>query len=374
MIDASWDAARALVLRHGWNAAAYQILNPGMRLWFSRQGDAVAGFAVHGRVRVVAGAPVCAPERLRDAAEELETDAAAAGERVVFFGAGSRLERAYAASATHSLVDLGAQPVWDPREWPAIVARHASLRAQLHRAANKGVWVERWPIAQARESGELAAVLQAWLSTRGLPPLGFMVAPDALQRGDDRRVFVARRRGEGRVVGYLVATPVPVRQGWLVEQWPRSPDAPNGTTHLLVDAAMRSFAAEGAPYATLGLAPLSERGAGHVAQPTWLRMLLRWLRAHGRRFYNFQGLENFKAGMRPACWEPIFAIAPGPRFTPAMLHAIAGVFSGGSPERLILRALGHAASDELRRARSQLSARAAARSRTSTPRRERSRR
>lgn len=347
--ERDWGAARALVLRHGWNAAAYQILNPGMRLWFSTGEDAVAGYAVHGGVRVVAGAPVCAPERLRSAAAELEADAAAHGERVVFFGAGTRLERAYAASTSHAMVDLGAQPVWDPRDWPGIVARRASLRAQLHRAVNKDVRVERWPIQRARASAAVRGVLDAWLATRGLPPLGFMVTPGVLECGDDRRVFVARRGDDGSVVAYLVATPVPARDGWLVEQWPRSPAAPNGTTHLLVDAAMRSFAEDGCRYATLGLAPLSERGAGDFTQPAWLRMLLRWLRAHGRRFYNFEGLEAFKAGMHPAAWEPIFAIAQGRRFSPVMLRAIAGVFSGGSPEALVARALLHAARDEVRR-------------------------
>lgn len=347
--EREWDSARALVLRHGWNAASYQILNPGMRLWFSAAGDAVAGYGVHGRVRVVAGAPVCAPERLRSAAGELEADAAAHGQRVVFFGAGMRLERAYAASPSHAMVDLGAQPVWDPHDWIGIVARRSSLRAQLHRAANKDVRVERWPVQQARASEAIHGVLHDWLASRGLPPLRFMVTPGVLERGDDRRVFVARRGDDGPVVAYLVATPVPARDGWLVEQWPRSPEAPNGTTHLLVDAAMRSFAADGSRYVTLGLAPLSDRGAGDFTQPAWLRVLLHWLRAHGRRFYNFEGLEAFKAGMQPAAWEPIFAIAQGRRFSPVMLHAIAGVFSGGSPEALVARALLHAARDEARR-------------------------
>ena len=56
--------ARELVLRFGWNAMAYQILNPGMRLWFAADGQGVAGYVRAGGYRVVAGAPVCAPERL----------------------------------------------------------------------------------------------------------------------------------------------------------------------------------------------------------------------------------------------------------------------------------------------------------------------
>jgi phosphatidylglycerol lysyltransferase len=352
--DAGWDAARALVLRHGWNATAYQILNPGMQRWFSAAGDAVAGYVTYAGVRVVAGAPVCSGGRLPDVARELEDDAHAHGERVLFFGAGARLERLYGARDDHAMVRLGAQPVWDPHHWSALVRGKASLRAQLNRARNKGVRVDEWPPARARDASALRGVLRVWLAGRGLPPLGFMVTPDLLGHTEDRRTFVATR--EGDVVAFLVATPVPARGGWLVEQWPRAPLAPNGTTHLLVDAAMRAFAADGVSYATLGLAPLSRHGAVALSrpEPLWLRLTLRWLRAHGRRFYNFAGLEAFKASLQPMGWEPVFAIAEGRRFTPPLLHAVAGAFSGGSPERLILRALFMAMRDELRSLRTRL--------------------
>ena len=342
-------AARELVLRHGWNAVAYQILNPGMQLWFSQARDAVAGFATYAHVCVVAGAPVCAPDRLAAVAAELDADAARRGERVLYFGAGERLEQVYLARRDHCLVPLGAQPVWEPAAWPAIVKRKASLRAQLNRARNKGVRVDEWPAARARDSSTLRAVLGEWLRTRGLPPLGFLVTPDLLGDLDDRRVFVASRGEE--VVAFLIGTPVPARNGWLVEEWPRTRAAPNGTTHLLVDAAMRAFASEGADYVTLGLAPLAERAGNDLrGQPAWLRATLRWVRAHGRRFYNFRGLEAFKACLQPMRWEPVYAIAPAGRITPAMLRAVAGVFSNGAPELLVARALAAAVRDELHRA------------------------
>ena len=34
-------------------------------------------------------------------------------------------------------------------------------------------------------------------------------------------------------------------------------------------------------------------------------MLSKWVRAHGKRFYNFEGLEAFKSKFRPDGWEPI---------------------------------------------------------------------
>jgi phosphatidylglycerol lysyltransferase len=321
-----------------------------MRLWFSGAGDAVAGYASFGRVRVVAGAPVCRRERLADVARELEADASACGERVVFFGAGARLEQAYATRSDHSLVRIGAQPVWKPSAWQAIVHGKASLRAQLNRARNKGVQIREWPAERAQHSHSLRAVLREWLDTRGLPPLHFLVTPDLFDTLGDRRIFVAERGSE--VVGFLVATAIPARHGWLVEQWPRARSAPNGTTHLLIDAAMRAFAAAGSRYATLGLSPLSEHaGAIGDGQPSWLRLVLHWVRAHGRRFYNFKGLEAFKASAQPMMWEPIFAIAPGRRFTPMMLRSIAGAFSDGSPERFVARAVVSGAARELHRLR-----------------------
>jgi phosphatidylglycerol lysyltransferase len=345
-VESDWFAARDLVLRYGWNAVSYQILNPGMRLWFSRDRDAVAGYVSFGRVWTVAGAPVCDQARLPNVAAELEAAAGAHGARVVFFGAGTRLEQVYGQQSDRALLRIGAQPAWAPSAWPDIVRNKASLRAQLNRARNKGVEVREWPSERAGKSSVLRDVLREWLETRGLPPLHFLVTPDLLDTLGDRRVFVAERAGD--VVGFLVATRIPARNGWLVEQWPRRRSAPNGTTHLLVDAAMRAFDAEGSDYATLGLSPLSEY-AGTVGdgQPAWLRIFLHWLRAHGRRLYNFRGLEAFKASARPMAWEPIFAIVPGGRVTPFTLRAIAGAFSDGSPERLLARAVVSAIGREL---------------------------
>src|SRR5829696_1776993 len=104
--------ARSLVLRHGWNATAYQIVNPGIEHWFSPGGDAVIGFVRRHGVRVVAGAPVCAEERLAEVVGEWERDAAASRDRVCYFGAAGRINELLEGSPGYSTVVLGAQPVW----------------------------------------------------------------------------------------------------------------------------------------------------------------------------------------------------------------------------------------------------------------------
>ena len=334
-----YQRARSMILEFGWNATAYQILNPGMELWFSGRGDAVVGFIRHRRTLVVGGAPVCAPDRLEAVAAEFVEAAHARRCRVCYFGAGERLESRYSADPGWSRVLLGAQPVWDPHNWANAIRKRPSLRGQFNRARNKGVRVSEWDASVAENNPALRRCLFEWLKTRRLPPLHFLVEPETLSHLRDRRVFVAER-GEHDVVAFTVLSPVSARNGWLVEQIVRGRSAPNGSAELLLDAAMRAVATSGSTYATLGLSPLSQRaGLQPRHQPAWLRLLLKSVRLHGARFYNFEGLDAFKAKFNPDQWEPIYAIAEGTSFPPSALFAIAGAFSGGEPIRLVTRAL-----------------------------------
>ncbi len=348
--DAEREDARRLILAHGWNATAYQILNPGIDLWFTPNRSAVVGFVRYGRTRVVAGAPVCDLSQLDQVASLFVEEAHSHRESVCYFGAGDRLDAKYGTEASWSRVLLGAQPSWDPHNWPQAIARRASLRAQFNRARNKGIRVSEWEPRLAENHPALRRCLGEWLETRHLPPLHFLVEPETLSNLSDRRVFVAER-GERDVVAFTVLSPVPARRGWLVEQIIRGRAAPNGAAELLLDHAVNSVAGSGSTYVTLGLSPLSQRaGIAEPSTPVWLRFLLRWVRLHGARFYNFGGLDSFKAKFNPDHWEPIYAIAEGKHFPPRALYAIAGAFSGGNPVRLVAVALLRALRDEILRA------------------------
>ena len=338
------EGARELILRFGWNATAYQLVNPGIELWFC--GDAVVGYVCNHNVRVVAGAPVCALDDLPKVIEEWQSDATACGHKVCYFGAAGRIRKLLTRQRGYSTVVLGSQPVWNPQTWAETVDAVASVRAQFNRARNKGVRVEEWPPEKAQNHPEMRRVLREWLATRGLPPLHFLVEPETLALLENRRIFVALQGDHA--VGFLVASPIPVRNGWLTEQFPRARSAPNGTVELLVDYAVRAVAADGAEYVTMGLVPLSSQGATAHEEPFWLRWLLGWVRAHGRRFYNFAGLETFKAKFKPDYWEPIYAISNERRFSFRTLYAVAAAFTRTSPVVAVLKGLRKAIRQEFR--------------------------
>lgn len=330
------ERAHALVMAHGWNTTSYQVLNPGFDHWFDPAEDAVAGIVRTRRVWVVGGAPICAAHRLPAVTQRLEIDARAVGARVCYVAAQDRLEHLKRGDGTSALFYLGAEPYWDPRRWPEIVAGHASVRAQVARSRNKGVEVAELRLGTDEATALLGDVQAEWLAEKGLPPLAFLTMPWLFDRLGDRRLFVATRGGE--VVAFAVLTPIPGREGWLVEQLARRPSAPNGVGEQLVDAAFRRLAEEGAGFVSLGIVPLSPRARGADAAPWWLRGTFGWARAHGRRFYNFDGLDRFKAKLHPDAWLPVYAILNAPSPTPALMWGVLEAIVGGPPLRFLAAA------------------------------------
>jgi phosphatidylglycerol lysyltransferase len=345
-----FERARDLVMTHGWNTTCFQIVNPGIEYWFGEDGDSVVGYVESNGVRVVAGAPVCAAQDLHKVTVAFEGDASDRRLGVCYFGAEGRLDSLFRNADDHANVLLGAQPVWRPADWASIVSRHSSIRAQLNRARNKGVTVTEWPIQRANDNPDLRHCLHAWLRSKGLPPLHFVIEPETLKRLENRRVFVAERGS--KVVAFLLLSPIPERAGWLTEQFPHCPGAPNGTVELMMDTAFQRIAEENCEYITLGLSPLSKRAKIEpFDNPVWLRILLAWMRKHGQRFYNFDGLDRFKSKLMPAYWEPVFAISNEPEFSGRTLYAIAEAFTENKSFRVLAGGLKRAAGTEFRNLR-----------------------
>jgi phosphatidylglycerol lysyltransferase len=346
--------ARHLVLEYGWNSTAYQILNPGMHYWFSKNVPAVAGYVMRARTMVIAGAPVCAEKMLPSVTRELEAHARARGEGLCYVHVSHRLADHFESSRHHSRIVLGAQPVWNPAEWPAILRARPSLRAQLRRAQNKSVHVAIEHAGHLHDNLDFQRCLQEWLHSRPLPPMGFLVEPETF-RGElaDRLLLVARR--SGAPVGYLLASPIPQRNGFLVEQILRLPNAPNGTVELLIDALMSHLADAGHPYLTLGLVALTHHADPWMKNnPIWLRAIMAAARRHGRHFYDFDGLEKFRNKLSPAHWEPVFAIAAEPSFSLRSFYALLAAFSEMPLSLMAFQAIGRSLVKASRRAAAAL--------------------
>lgn len=310
-----------LVRRHGWNATAFQTLELGYRYFFHGSGgdEGCIAYVDTGGAWVAAGAPLAAAPALAELTAAFVCSARQSGKRCCFFGVEQRLLDE--TPGTLRAVEVGEQPSWDPRAWPDVLARHPSLREQLRRARAKGVTVRELgseELSQGPLRVALERVIRRWLATRGLAPMAFLVQIEPFAFAAERRWFVAEQAG--RALAFAGLVPVPARGGWFVEDVLREPDAPNGTSELLLDAAMRWSAAHGATWLTLGLVPL----AGSVPLP------LAFFRRYATALYDFRGLHRYKQKLAPSAWTTIYvAYPPAQSGALAIIDSLAAFAGGG---------------------------------------------
>ncbi len=238
--------------------------------------------------------------------------------RASFFGC----DEVAFADASFAPMLLGEQPIFIPTEWATTLRAHRSLREQLRRAKAKGVTIRR---VDASELGQgtpfranILALADAWLSSRPMEPMGFLVTLSLFEEPAMHRYYAAE--WQNQVVAFMSLVPIGDARGWLVEDVIRARRAANGTTELLFDLAMQEAARAGDPVVTWGLAPL----VGDIAWP------LRVAGALGRGLYDFRGLRAFKARLHPTKWQPVYLVYP--RGDVGALHVldVLRAFAGGS--------------------------------------------
>lgn len=323
----------AILRRHGRNATSFQVMEPGLRYWFDEADDgspdACVAFAESSSAWVAAGAPIAAPDQVWHVGERFVAAARAAGKRAVFVC----VERWACGLPWLSTFPIGSQPIWEPARFPDALAESRRLREQLRRARAKGVTVRKVTAADMTNPGsrvrrETEQLIARWLSSRSMPPMGFLVELHPFEFPEERRYLVAER--EGKVLAFLAAVPVYRRNGWLLEDFLRSPEAPNGTMELLFAEALATLAAEGALHVTMGLAPLAGVGG-------WLGAV----RDHTRFLYDFEGVRAFKAKLRPVAWEPVYLAWPRGRASLSPIVDCLRAFARGSLLRFAVATLMH---------------------------------
>lgn len=313
------DRARLLraLEKHGRATASFQTLEPGLAIrWDEETEDAAVVYFDTGSAWVAAGDPIAPAAELKAVARRF-VDAARAKRRRASFFCCEEVDH-----IDGKKMQLGEQPMWRPARWPDVLVAHRRIREQIRRARAKKVTVRAVPASELAHGTELRSAVdvlaEEWLGTRPMEPMQFLVALDLFEEPERHRYYAAER--DGQLVAFLSVIPIYGKNGRFIEDLVRSSHAPNGTTELLLDRAIRDAASDGIDVVTLGLAPLS----GTTSAP------LRVARLLGRGLYDFRGVRAFKERLRPDHWEPVWMVHEGR--TPAALALLDALtaFAGGS--------------------------------------------
>ena len=199
------------------------------------------------------------------------------------------------------LLKIGESGYFNLPQWKPAGDRGKKVRAGVNQARKAGIAVERYdPLSNRdeRTRAEIEELCQAWIDTREVDALGWLLELDPFKLAEYKRYFLAHA-ANGHLEGMLACCPIPARNGWYLEDLIRRPGADRGVSELLIVEALRSLAAEGAELATLATSPLAGvESNGSSGEFKHLAKLLRLIYEHLDAFYHFKALHRFKANSR----------------------------------------------------------------------------
>ena len=196
-----------------------------------------------------------------------------------------------------------AREAWlDPDSFDLAQPSRAGLRRKLRKAAVAGVAVSQPGVLPLAEMERIATL---WAARHG-GERGFSMGRYAPGYVAGQQVFLAHCAG--RLVGF--ATFHPGQTEWALDLMRHGPDAPDGTMHALMAAAIAEAARRRVPRLSLAAVPEAAFVPARLPARFLARMLARMLDLTLVRLgCDGTGLLQFKAMFAPR-WQPLYLAAP----------------------------------------------------------------
>lgn len=224
-----------------------------------------------------------------------------------------------------SVVKLGEEARIHLDDFSLEGSNRRNLRRVWRKLADEGCTFEMvTPDALAPLIPELRRVSDEWLEQKKAREKGFSL-------GFFDEAYVARYpvgivRKDGRIIAFSNAWISGQHEEVEADLMRYTADAPPGIMRYALIEMMFWARAQGYHWFNLGMASLSGLSV-HAGAPIWNQMAVA-VRGYGERFYNFQGIREFKQWFYPE-WEPRFLASPGGAARPIILAGIASLISGG---------------------------------------------
>lgn len=320
----NWRLTEMLRL-YGYEHQSFLSLYGGMEVWWLHEPEAAIVYRRVKQVLIVVGAPLAAKEDWPEVTERFLNYCRQQKLSCLMVPFGEAFADVARASGM-GLIPVGESGYFQLLDWKPTGDRAKKIRAGANQARKAGVVVEYYRAELAANEStraEVERLCRAWLGTRELDALGWLLELNPFKLSEHKRYFLARD-ANGQLKGLLACSPIYARRGWYLEDLIRCPEAERGVSELLVTEALKHLAAEGAELATLGTSPLA--GIKAEGQFKNTERLLKLIYQHFDAFYHFKSLHRFKSKFAPSFVEKEYLAVYPPKFRLKPVFALIEAF------------------------------------------------
>jgi phosphatidylglycerol lysyltransferase len=313
------------IVRESPAANAHLALLGDKAFLVNESGTAFVMFGMSGNSMIAMGDPV---GPVRESAELVSTfieQCYREGAWPAFYRVGPQLLYRYLDHGL-SAVKLGEVARVTLHDFSLDGSQRRNLRRVWRKLVDAGCTFEIVPFARVPETLDtLRPISDEWLAQKRVREKGFSLGVFQDSFVSAGPVAVVRRNG--RVIAFATLWLSGRKAEIEVDLMRYTEDAPPGVMRYLLVEAMSWAKQQGFAEFNLGMVPLAGIQGGQHS-PMW-NQIVHAVRLGGERYYNFQGLREFKAWFYPE-WEPNYLASAGGARRPLIVTNIASLIAGSA--------------------------------------------
>lgn len=238
---------------HQWGVSSVveSILDPSCKIFSDPNINGLIGYHSNRGCAVVFGDPVCSPEDRECLVQAFHSFCEAQRKNVIYLAASEAFGHWMHEKQSSGLITFGEELFLDPQCDPKTRTgkKGISLRGKVRHAEKNGISVNEYSGEMPDLENKIQDVAAQWLKHRRGPQI-YISKVRLFSERFGKRWFYAQQ-GE-RVVGSLVLNYLQAKEGWVLDRIMTIPNAPQGTSEILVVSVLETLAQEGCRFLTFG--------------------------------------------------------------------------------------------------------------------------
>jgi len=317
------NESRALLVKHvrRWGGLNSDVmLDPNCKFFSVPCIEGFIGYRIEAKSAIVFGDPVCALVDQCQLAEAFQSDCREKGLNVIYAIASPPFAKAIHSHRGHVLIQFGNKLILDPSDNPLkkTGSNGILLRKKVKHALKEGIVVHEYLTPEASIEKSIEQVGHSWLQSRHGPQV-FIAHLNLFNDREGKRWFYASDKD--RIVGFLLLNEIQASSGWLLNNLILSPDAPSGTSELLITSALEALEKENSKSVVIG--PVTSQEISIAGLGTFSSWFLNTVFRTSKKIFKLDGQRIFWDKFQPH-GEPSYLIFDkvNIRTTRALLRAM----------------------------------------------------
>ncbi len=254
------DRQRIVEFVRKWGGSTTDaVLDPSMQAFHAPDIAGLISYRLKGSCAIVFGDPICEEMDKAALAKAFHRFMQEQGNNIIYISTSKQYARWAIENVCGALIEFGHELVFDPENDPTKASgKHAGLlRRKVKHALREGVQVHEHLTQDPAIEKAIENVGEAWLKGRR----GTQIHISNIYLFSNRfgKRWLYAKNGEA-IVGTISLNELKAHKGWHMNHLMITPEAPHGTSELLVVSALEMLRNEGCRFTTAGTVTATQLG------------------------------------------------------------------------------------------------------------------